>query len=90
MLVAKELSKRIKLSIKQICIRDGLGRKLSDIREDVSRLLSVDCTHGVARALCEQAVFKRLSKLKERSLVAARAIDVPVFARCWLFSVRLV
>ena len=82
MLVAKELSKRIKRSIKQICIRDGLDRKLSDIREDVSRLLSVDCTRGVARALCEQAVFKRLSKLKEREFVSARALDVPVFARC--------
>ena len=59
-----------------------MDRKLSEIREDVSRLLSVGCTHGVARALCEQAVFKRLSKLKERELVAARALDVPVFARC--------
>ena len=83
MLVAKELRKRIKRSIKQLCIRDdGLDRKLSEVREDVSRLLSVDCTHGVARALCDQAVFKRLSKLKERQAVSARALDAPVFARC--------
>ena len=76
----KELKKRIKRCVKQI-LKEGLDRTLSQVREDVSRLLDIDCKRGLAKALCEQAIFKRLSKARTLTVHRSKTSDLLVFSR---------